>query len=181
MIIVAVLVLAVLGVSFVRFAMDDFGEYNCLKSYWLYLWDTLAFPCEVLMDKLKMAGIQTSKGILYCPIDRPEDFFKEGDEVIFFNIRKRTPHYGEDMGVVTKVLQEGPVMGIIKSSHENDEGSTVRVVFAGKKELDIYYDSPLLMHRWELALIRKNPILRQFYCAGVCETKKGLNSAIKAS
>ena len=175
------LVLIVFGVSFIRFVMDDFGEYNCLKSYWNYLRETLEFPCEILMNKLKKAKIQTSNGILYYPENRPENFFKEGDEVVFFNIRKRTPYYGEDMGVVTKVLQEGPVMGIIKSSHENDEYSTVRVEFAGEKELVVYYDSHLLMHNWELVLIRKNPILRRVYCADLCETINGLNDAIKAS
>lgn len=167
------------GISFVRFAMEDFGEYNCLKSYTNYLRETLEFPYEILMSKLKKMRVKTPDGVLYCPENRPESFFKEGDEIVFFNIHKRTPYYGKDMGVVTREIPEGPVMGVVKPSQE-DKDSTVRVEFAEGKELQIYCDSPLLMHKWELTLIRKNPLLRRLvYCVDLCETINGLNKAIK--
>ena len=174
------LVMVVFGTSFVRFVIDDFGEHNCLKSYASYLRETLEFPCEILMNKLKKTRIKTPDGVLYCPENRPESFFKEGDEVVFFNIHKRTPYYGEDMGVVTRELPEGPVTGVVRFSHGDDESSTVRVEFVGEKELQIYCDNPLLMHEWELVLIRRNPLLRRLvYCVDLCETINGLNKAIK--
>ncbi len=182
MIIIGILVgivVIVFGVSFIRFVMDDFGEYNCLKSYRNYIRETLEFPGEVLMSLLKRTKVKTSDGVLYNPEERPEDFFKSKEAVIFFNIEKISPYYHKNMGLAIRELPQGLVKGIVKPNRDDDEHSTVRVEFDGEKELQIYCDSPLLMHKWELPHIQKSTLLRRIYLIGACETIGGLNEAIK--
>ena len=92
---------------------------------WHYL---LAGIVQILLPK---KVFWTRNGMFFHPENRPASFFKDGEKVFFFNIRKIAHYYGTDDGLVTEVIPEGRNMGVIKPRQEEDESCVVRVAFDG--------------------------------------------------
>ena len=149
---VGIIAFAIVGIIYIR---NDFG---------VSLYDALIDP---LLEKMP---IWTPNGVLRHPKHRAPAFFKEGEEVIFLNTYKRWSYCDDDnTDIVTK--------GVVKSI--NTQKGIVCVEFA-EYEMPIRCSSALLMHDWELALLKNKPFFRRVYCAGIRgTTPDGLEEAIK--
>ena len=180
MMIICAIVVAII-ISIIYYLLTDYGEYGNLKpGYFCFYRMKLVDIAEAAHAKICKTTFPTSKGKLFHPSNRPKDFFKEGDGVCFYNIQKTWPYYGGDMGLAIEGMPEGIIIGTVVKSCQECNYSIVTIK-SGEHELQIYGDSVLFMHDWESALLRKNPLLKRFYCLGLDETDQKFKKALKVA
>ena len=182
MIIIIATVIIAIASSMVVYLVDDYGEYNNLKPGY-FTW--LRMISGDIANDFASAGekmvFRASRGRrLFHPDRRPEGFFKEGEEVYFFNIQKVWPGYGDDMGLAIEDMPEGSLTGKVLRVNKGGDGDIVTVDINGR-EFQIYDYSELLMHKWEFALLKRNPFLKRFYCLNLVEADKNFKKALKVT
>ncbi len=139
--------------------------------------DYFDFIATCLSDVLLFGEALLSRIVIqkvYHHENRPENYFKEGDEVFFFNVL--CGGY-----LVAEQEPEGVYEStILQRRNHNADGMVGILIGENKYQVDIH--SEYLMHVHELCTLKKSILSRWFYCVGMTRAdKKALITAIKTT